>query len=77
MDPVGFEEYTETTKYRFKCRLHGFANSKIRVFYKINETYGATEGEFSNDSKTGLGKKSLNYTEKQTVTFRRSISAYH
>ena len=42
MDPVGFEEYTEIIKYKFKCSLMAFANDKIRVFYKINETYGVT-----------------------------------
>ena len=52
MDPVGIETYTERTHFHFNCQLMEFANDKIRVFYKINETYGATEGDFENDSKT-------------------------
>ena len=64
LNAVGIETYTERSTFRFKCQLLPWANDKIRVFYKINETYGATEGEFSNDSKSKIGKRFLNKTEQ-------------
>lgn len=42
MDPVGLGTWTEFRKYFFECSLTGFANDKIRVFYKVNETIGKT-----------------------------------
>ena len=69
--------WTENRKYFFTCSLTGFANDKIRVFYKINGTIGATIPEFSNDSPDGNGKKALNATEKLGVPFSKSISVKH
>ena len=60
IDPVGLGTWTETSKYFFKCSLTGFANDKIRSFYKIIGTYGATKPVFSNDSPVGSGKQKLN-----------------
>ena len=65
IDAVGQETYTEFTRFHFKCSLTGFANDKIRAFYKINTTIGATIPEFFNDAKLATsGKKFLNETEK-------------
>ena len=77
MDPVGFGTWTERRKYFFQCSLTGFANDKIRVFYKINGTAGVTLPVFENDSKEGNGKKELNDTEKNGVIFSKSIAVKH
>ena len=56
IDPVGMGTWTEKRKYMMQCKLTGFANDKIRVFYKMNGTIGATQPVFSNDSPEGNGK---------------------
>ncbi len=58
-DPVGYPMYTEYTKFNFKCSLTGFANDKIRAFYKIIDAPGATKAEFINDSKNNQGTRFL------------------
>ena len=77
MDAVGIPTYAEKTKFHFKCSLMEWANNKIWVFYKINETYGATAGEFINDSEDKHGKQFLNDTEKYLVHFKKDVSAWH
>ena len=77
-DPVGQETWTEETRFYFKCVLTGFANDKIRAFYKVNETIGATIPTFTNDAKLPeSGQKFLNETEKKWVHFSKSISVKH
>lgn len=74
MDPIGSETYTESTKFKFECSLTGFANDKIRSFYKIDVGIGTLKGEFFNDAKTNVGKKFLNESEKITVPFKKSVA---
>ena len=73
-DPVGRETYTEKTKFNFECKITGFANDKIRTFYKIDDRPGVAKAEFVNDAKGPAGKKSLNETEKITVVFKKSVA---
>jgi hypothetical protein len=67
--------WTETRKFYFECSLTGFANDKIRAFYKINGAPGALKATFTNDAPDGkTGKQSLNETEKVIVPFKKSIA---
>ena len=57
--------------------MHGWSNDKIRTYYKINGTMGATLGEFSNDGKNNTGKKFLTEEEKRQVVFKKKVSSKH
>lgn len=73
-DPIGGETFTEKTTFAFNCSLTGFANDKIRTFYKIDTAPGRLKGTFINDAKGSVGKKKLNSTEEITVPFKKSVA---